>query len=351
MLSDILAFASIQPTPAGSRIANDQEKDVMPQLSRRAFASALPLGLLGGGLISGAPAPAAAQNTPNTPVSITPLAQIRIGRFTVTALTDGYADMPFDYFPGRAPAQVEEAAVAQFTARPSGVRFLFNQYLIDDGERRILIDAGAAGSIGQTGKLPQALGALGLQLDQIDAVIVTHMHQDHMGGLIAGGKNNYPKAELYIDRRDVTHWTDPAKRSGAPDYLQTSFKMAEEVVRLYPKLQAIDGEREIVRGVSIVDLTGHTPGHIGVRVEDDGKSLIMASDMIFPVVHPGATDVFFLFEQDRAAAKAMRDRFFPRAASEGALIAATHMPFPGLGRVVADRGQMRWEVADWALQD
>lgn len=77
----------------------------------------------------------------------------------------------------------------------------------------------------------------------------------------------------------------------------------------------------------------------------------MVSDMIFPVVHPAATDVFFLFEQDQAAAKAMRDRFFPQAASEGALIAATHMPFPGLGRVVSDRGQMRWEVADWALQD
>ncbi|RCW81282.1 MBL fold metallo-hydrolase [Phyllobacterium bourgognense] len=330
----------------------------MPQLSRRAFASALPLGLiggslLGGGLLGGAPAPAlaATQDTAKTPVSVTPLAQIRIGRFTVTALTDGYADMPYDYFPGRAAAEVEQAAIAQFTARPSGVRFLFNQYLVEDGERRILIDAGPAGSIGQTGELPQALGALGLQRDQIDAVIVTHMHQDHMGGLIVGGKNNYPKAELYIDRRDVTHWTDPAKRSGAPDYLQTSFHMAGEVVRLYPKLQAIDGEREIVRGVSIVDLTGHTPGHIGVRVEDGGQSLIMVSDMIFPVVHPGATDVFFLFEQDPAAAKAMRDSFFPRAASEGALIAATHMPFPGLGRVVADRGQMRWQVADWALQN
>ncbi|MEP7453532.1 MBL fold metallo-hydrolase [Phyllobacterium sp. SB3] len=323
----------------------------MPQLSRRAFASALPLGLLGGGLIGGAPALALVQNTARTPLGIMPLAQIRVGRFTVTALTDGFADMPYDYFPGRAPVEVEQAAVDQFTARASGVRFLFNQYLVDDGERRILIDAGAAGSIGQTGKLPQALGALGLQLDEIDAVIVTHMHQDHMGGLVAGGKNNFSKAELYIDRRDVTHWTDPARRSGAPDYLQTSFRMAEEVVRLYPKLQAIDGEREIVRGVSIVDLTGHTPGHIGVRVEDDGKSLIMVSDMIFPVVHPGATDVFFLFEQDRAAAKAMRDRFFPRAASEGALIAATHMPFPGLGHVIADRGQMRWQVADWALQD
>lgn len=325
----------------------------MAEFSRRSFVSTLPLGLAGASLIGGAPisALAAAQTATGAPVSVTPLAQIRIGRFTVTALTDGYADMPFTYFPGREAAEVEKAATAQFTARPSGVRFLFNQYLIEDGQRRILIDAGAAGSIGQTGQLPQALSALGLKLDQIDAVIVTHLHQDHMGGLIAGGKNNFPKAELYIDRRDVAHWTDPAKRNGAPDFLQPSFKMAEEVVRLYPKLQAIDGEREISPGVSIVDLTGHTPGHIGVRVEDGGQSLIMVSDMIFPVVHPAATDVFFLFEQDHEAAKAMRDRFFPMAASEGALIAATHMPFPGLGRVVSDRGQMRWQVADWALQD
>ena len=328
----------------------------MPQLSRRAFAGALPLGLiggtfLGGSVLGGLAAQAATPKATREPVSVSPFAQIRIGRFTVTALTDGYADMPYDYFPGRSAPEVEKAANAQFTARPSGVRFLFNQYLVEDGERRILIDAGAAGSIGQTGQLPRALAALGLKPNQIDAVIVTHMHQDHMGGLVLGGKNNYPDAEVYIDRRDVTHWTDKAKRSGAPDFLQPSFKMAEEVVRLYPKLQAIDGEREITRGVSIVDLTGHTPGHIGVRIEDGGKSMIMVSDMIFPVVHPAATDVFFLFEQDQAAAKAMRDRFFPQAASEGALIAATHMPFPGLGRVVSDRGQMRWEVADWALQD
>jgi glyoxylase-like metal-dependent hydrolase (beta-lactamase superfamily II) len=103
--------------------------------------------------------------------------------------------------------------------------------------------------------------------------------------------------------------------------------------------------------VSIVDMTGHTPGHIGVRIEDDGQSLIMASDMLFPVVHPGATDVFFLFEQDRAAAKAMRDKFYPRAADENALVAATHMPFPGLGRIVSDRGKLRWATAEWAYQD
>ncbi|NKE48593.1 MBL fold metallo-hydrolase [Roseomonas frigidaquae] len=314
----------------------------MTILSRRS----LGLGALGAGilpLIRGAEAA--------TPVSrVTPLAQIRIGRFTVTALTDGYADMPYNFFPGRSAAQVEQAAAAQFVARPSGLRLVFNQYLIEDGERRILVDTGPAGSIGQTGALPQALEAVGLRRDQIDAIVVTHMHEDHMGGLVVGGQKNFPNAELHIDRRDISHWTDPAKRSAAPDYLQNSFRMSAEVVRLYPRLQAIDGERQILRGISIVDLTGHTPGHIGVRVEDAGQSLIMVSDMLFPVVHPAATDVGFVFEQDRAAAQAMRDRFFPRAAAEGALIAATHMPFPGLGRIVSDRGQLRWNVADWALQ-
>ena len=324
----------------------------MSNLSRRAFAGGLSLGALGGGLLPLlTPASSIAAPASAAPVQVTPLAQIKIGRFTVTALTDGYADMPYTYFPGRSAAQVEQAAKAQFVARPSGVRFVFNQFLIEDGERRILLDTGPAGSIGETGALPQALAAVGLRRDQIDAVIVTHMHQDHMGGLVAGGTNNYPNAELYVDRRDVVHWTDPAKRNGAPDYLQPSFRMATDLVRLYPRLQAIDGPREISRGISIVDLTGHTPGHIGVRVADAGQSLIMVSDMLFPVIHPAATNVRFLFEQDPAAAKAMRDRFFPLAASEGALVAATHMPFPGLGRFVSDRGEMRWQAADWALQN
>jgi glyoxylase-like metal-dependent hydrolase (beta-lactamase superfamily II) len=316
-------------------------------LSRRAVA----LGL--SGAAAGALAhPLAARAAAPPPAGARPLAQIKVGRFTVTALTDGYADMPYSYFPGRTSAEVEAAAKAQHTARPSGVRFLFNQYLVEDGSSRILIDAGPAGSIGQTGRLPDALAARGLKPEQIDAVIVTHLHQDHMGGLIAGGRVNFPNAEVYVDRRDVAHWTDPAKQAGAPDFLQTSFRFSSDLVRLYPKLQATEGDQQIARGVSLVDLTGHTPGHIGVRIEDGSESLIMVSDMLFPVIHPGmGTDVTFLFEQDRQAARAMRDRFFPRAAEEGALIAATHMPFPGLGRIVSDQGRLGWSVADWAYQE
>jgi hypothetical protein len=76
----------------------------------------------------------------------------------------------------------------------------------------------------------------------------------------------------------------------------------------------------------------------------------MVSDVFFPVVHPSATGVGFLFEQDRPAAEAMRARFSPRAAEDKALIAAAHMPFPGLGRIMSDHGQMRWLPAGWAHQ-
>lgn len=314
-------------------------------LSRRAFALGLPTAALSTGALPLATSTMAASSSP-----ITPLAQIKIGRFTVTALSDGYADMPYGFFPGRTAEQVEAAAKAQFAARPTGVRFVFNQYLVEDGSQRILIDAGPAGSLGQTGRLPQALAARGVSPGQIDAVIVTHMHQDHLGGLVAGGQRAFPEAEVYVDRREVAHWTDPAKQAGAPDYLQTSFRLSQDLVRLYPRLQATSGDHAITRGVSLVDLAGHTPGHIGVRIEDGSESLIMVSDMLFPVVHPEGTDVNFLFEQDRPAAQAMRARFFPRAAEEGALIAATHMPFPGLGRIVSEGGRLHWLPAAWAWQ-
>lgn len=330
----------------------------MITLTRRAFARSVPAASLAawtlssnGSLAQSQPAQVQPERRRSDVAQLPPAAQFRIGRFTITALTDGYADMPFSYFPGRTAQETQTAATAASAAKPGGIRFVFNQYLIDDGERLILIDTGPGGSLGQSGRLPLALDRAGVRPENIDAIIITHTHQDHIGGLVAGGRRNFPQAEIYVDRRDVAHWTDPGKQAAAPDYLQNSFRLTAEMLRLYPKLQAIDGERQITRGVSTVDLTGHTPGHIGVRIEDAGQSLIMVSDMLFPVVHPAATDVFFLFEQDRAAAKAMRDRFYPRAAEEGALIAATHMPFPGLGRIVSDAGKLRWQTAEWANQD
>jgi len=287
--------------------------------------------------------------TVQSPRPLPPMASIRIGRFEVTALTDGYADMPYGYFTGRTAADIQRSAGAVSAARPTGLRLAFNQFLVRDGAQLVLIDTGPAGAIGDSGRLPAALAAQGVRPADIDAVVLTHLHVDHISGLVAGGRRVFANAEVYADRRDVAHWTDAAKRAAAPAFLKSSFDATAEVVRLYPGLNRIDGEREIARGMSIVDLSGHTPGHIGVRIADGGQSLVMVADMLFhPVLHPADAGVGFIFEQDPAAARRMRERFFPRAAAEGALIAATHMPFPGLGRIARDGGRLRWLAADWA---
>ena len=317
----------------------------MSDLSRRAFARALfaaPAAAALSPAIGRAEATADAKTPP-------PLATLSIGRFQVTALTDGYADIPFGFFTGRDAAALKSDAEKLYSARGDGVRLSFNQLLVRDGDRLILIDAGPAGGIGQTGALPAALASIGVQPNDVDAVILTHLHFDHISGLVAGGRKVFANAEIYADRRDVRYWGDETRAAGAPDILSSSFAATAELLRLYPGLNAIDGEREIVPGLSIVDLTGHTPGHIGVRVADGDESLIMTSDMLFhPAAHPADAAIGFVFEQDPAAARAMREAFFPRAADEGALIAATHMPFPGLGRVVEENGERRWLKADWA---
>jgi glyoxylase-like metal-dependent hydrolase (beta-lactamase superfamily II) len=316
----------------------------MTSLSRRAFATALAVAPLAASLPG-----AAVARTGVLPAAIIPYARHNVGRFEVSVLSDGFIDFPFALFTGAAPEQVEQAAAAHFAARATGIRSGFNVWLIRDGQRLVLVDAGPAGTVSETsGRLPGALAAIGISQASIDAVIVTHMHVDHIAGLVVGGRRNFPNAEVYVDRRDTAHFTDAAKAIAAPDLLKSSFAKAQELVKLYPRLQRIDGERQIGRGISTVNLAGHTPGHIGVSVEDGSERLLLVGDMLFhPAAHPGLPGLGILFEEDKPAADAARARFFERAAADKVLLAATHMPFPGLGRIVKDGSSLRWIAADW----
>jgi len=317
----------------------------MVNLSRRSFAAALAALPLSASLAKHA----VARST--GPLARAPVvARYRIGRFEITVMSDGYIDFPYDLFTGAGPADVKAAGDAVFAAGKNGIRASFSTYLINDGERLILVDSGPAGTVSPTtGWLPGTLEALGVAAGSIDAVILSHAHVDHIAGMVAGGRANYPNAEVYIDRRDVATFTDPGMLARAPAITRSSFAATEQLVSLYPRLQQIDGDREISRGVSVFDLSGHTPGQIGVKIEDGGESLLLVSDMLFhPAAHPAIPGFGIVFEMDKPAADAARARFFAEAAQSKAQIAATHMPFPGVGRIVGDAGALRWLPADWS---
>lgn len=317
----------------------------MANLSRRGFATslaALPLSVA---------LPSSLQARSAGPLARLPItARYQIGRFEVTVISDGYIDFPFEMFTGVTPDQARQATQAVFASGKNGVRGSFSTYLISDGDRHILVDSGPAGTVSKTsGYLPGTLAALGIKPADIDAVILTHAHIDHIGGMVAGNRNNYPNADVYIDRRDVKTFTDPSVEARAPEITKSSFAATQQLVRLYPRLQQIDGNRQIARGISIFDLSGHTPGQIGVRIEDGGQSLNLVSDMLFhPAAHPALPGFGIIFEMDKAAADASRARFFPKAAEEKSLLAATHMPFPGVGRIVKDGATLKWLPADWS---
>jgi glyoxylase-like metal-dependent hydrolase (beta-lactamase superfamily II) len=274
-----------------------------------------------------------------------------VGKVEVTALSDGFFDIPIGVFTGAPTPEIEAAFAKHHARRPDGTyRIGFTQWLIDDGERLVLIDSGYAGGTKTTGHLADILTVLGVAPKEIDAVLITHMHDDHTSGLLtADGQPAFPDVPVFIHRDDVAYFTDEARAAAAPEILKRSFAVGKRVAQL-PRLERYDGERSLTPVISAVDLRGHTPGHMGYRVSDGGESLMIVGDALFhPSIHPRRTDIGIAFEPDPNAAARMRQRLFPRAAEEGSLLAATHMPFPGFGRIVRDKDELAWEPADWEL--
>jgi glyoxylase-like metal-dependent hydrolase (beta-lactamase superfamily II) len=278
---------------------------------------------------------------------------LMLGDFEVTALSDGTIDFPAGkLLTHTTPAKVAAALRRVFLRDP--VQASVNGFLVNTGSKLVLIDTGAANLFGPTlGNLAANLTAAGYRPEQVDEIYITHLHGDHVGGLMAGDKLAFPNAVVRADKRDADYWLSQAKMDKAPEALKGLFEGAMKSLKPYVaggKFKPFDGDTELVPGVRAFASRGHTPGHTTYVVESKGEKLVLIGDLVhvaavqFPdpsVTHAG--------DSDAKAAFAQRRKAFADAAANGYWVGAAHIAFPGIGHIRTAGKGYDWVPANYSV--
>jgi len=266
--------------------------------------------------------------------------RVMLGDFEVTALSDGTVALPVDkLLTNTTPGQVDKALKRDFLKAPLDTSV--NGYLINTGSKLVLIDTGAASLFGPTlGNLLANLKAAGYQPEQVDEIYITHMHADHVGGLMAGDKPAFPNAIVRADQHDADFWLSAANLEKAPAEMKGFFQGAQASLNPYVtagKFKPFDGNTELVPGIKAVAAHGHTPGHSTYLVESQGQKLVLWGDLMHvAAVQFANPSVTIQFDTDSKAAAVQRKKAYAEAAKQGYLVGSAHLSFPGLGHLRAE---------------
>lgn len=279
--------------------------------------------------------------------------RMMLGDFEITALSDGTVDLPVDkLLTNTQPGKVTSALKQSFLKAP--VETSVNAYLINTGSQLVLVDAGAAGLFGPTlGKLIGNLKAAGYQPEQVDAVIITHMHPDHVGGLMAGEQRAFPNATVHADQHDADFWLSQAQMEKAPADAKGFFQGAMASLNPYSsagKFKPFNGNTELVPGIRAQASPGHTPGHSTYVVESKGQKLVLWGDLMHVAAVQFANPaVTIAFDTDSKAAAAQRQKAYADAAKNGYWVAAAHLSFPGIGHLRREGKGYRFVPANYSV--
>jgi glyoxylase-like metal-dependent hydrolase (beta-lactamase superfamily II) len=258
----------------------------------------------------------------------------QLGDIRVTALEDGFDDLPITVV-----VNIDEAGAAALAELSPGNDLLhpvFNAYLVETGGRRLLIDAGAGVHMGpNAGKMLENLAEAGVAPGDVDVIILTHCHPDHILGIVDGDWNAvFPNAELMVPQLDEQFWlrSDPSKIENEYQRLETG--RAQKAAAPYSGRTRTIAGGEVAPGVTIVPLPGHTPGHSGYMVERNGKKLFLWGDIVhFPTFQSAQPDASLLFDVDLPLARETRKQTFERVIADGLEVGGGHLLAPGFARV------------------
>jgi glyoxylase-like metal-dependent hydrolase (beta-lactamase superfamily II) len=263
--------------------------------------------------------------------------RMMLGDFEITALCDGTFPLKVsEVITGIAPKDLDAALARSFLS--GTIEESVNGFLINTGSKLVLIDTGAGVYFGPTvGKLLASLKASGYRPDQVDEIYITHMHGDHIGGLVLDGKAAFPKAVVRASQKEADYWLSKANRDAAPKDAREGFDQAMSAFQPYisaGRFKPFTDDATLVPGVRAVAAPGHTPGHTVYLAESKGQTVVFWGDTMhvaalqFP--DPSLTDIY---DADAAAGIAQRKKIFAEIAEHGYWVAGAHLSFPGIGHL------------------
>jgi len=268
--------------------------------------------------------------------------RFRVGDFSCVSLPDVIETLTEVDIENMFPNDTERM-LAAFRALPEPLTFCRNILLVETGDKRVLIDSGMGQSDpNDPGHLLEWMQAENITPESINTVVISHYHQDHIGGLLdQAGNRTFPEARLVVPTQEHAYWMSEDILAGldAPD----AARLRQTFAAYAERLTLMDDTANIEPGIRYVPAVGHSPGHRAVQIESGDARLLHIVDAIHMPIQLNALDIAPFDWQQPDIAIATRRALLARAESENLLLMAYHFPFPGVGFVQRRGDLLAWE--------
>ena len=325
-----------------------------PMTRRDMFTTAAATATAGGlaATLGAAPALAAAEKRGST---VPTHYRFQIGDFEVTTIRDGAVQIPGPhpiFGQDQSAEAVAELATANFLPAEK-MEIGFTVTLVNTGSELILFDSGNGGDTGRrpsAGRLLERLAEAGVSADQIDKVVMTHFHGDHIGGLTEGGAPTFPNAEILVPAAEYNFWANEDLLFD--EKMQSRAQLVQDkVVPFAEGARMLKPGEAVVSGIETVAAHGHTPGHTCYHLESNGARLVLIGDACnHYVVSLQRPDWHVRFDMDKEAAAATRRSLLGMIAADRVPFVGYHMPFPSVGYLEAMDTGFRWVPETYQLR-
>ncbi|AWL28237.1 MBL fold metallo-hydrolase [Acinetobacter defluvii] len=277
--------------------------------------------------------------------------QHQVGNTQITALLDGTNFMSPTLFKDISQDQVHEILKKYHTDQAKGVQTSINAFLVNTGNSLVLVDSGTADCFGaHLGSVLKNLKAAGYQPEQVDTILLTHLHPDHVCGVSKDGIANYPNATIYVSEDEANYWLDPKQLSKIPKEQKDNYTGTVEKIKAalapYQAKQQFKTFKlgDNIKGFEVINTAGHTPGHFSYKLKTTGEDVIFIGDIVHShTVQFDQPETAIEYDIDPKKAVQTRLKQFADYAKHGQTIAAPHLPFPGIGHIYsADGKSYQW---------